>query len=109
MLIRLIFRKGDYHRYLAEFAQGDQRKISADKSLEAYKAATEVAGTDLAPTHPIRLGLALNFSVFYYEILNSPDQACHLAKQAFDDAIAGKPTCSRFVQSCSLSSQSSTP
>lgn len=48
-----------------------------------------MAQTDLAPTHPIRLGLALNFSVFYYEILNSPDQACHLAKQAFDDAIAG--------------------
>lgn len=83
-------RKGDYHRYLAEFALGDKRKVSADKSLEAYKAATEVATTDLAPTHPIRLGLALNFSVFYYEILNSPDQACHLAKQAFDDAIAGK-------------------
>lgn len=83
-------RKGDYHRYLAEFAIGDQRKDSADQSLEAYKAATEVATTDLAPTHPIRLGLALNFSVFYYEILSSPDQACHLAKQAFDDAIAGE-------------------
>ena len=83
-------RKGDYHRYLAEFAIGDKRKTSADKSLEAYKAATEVAQTDLAPTHPIRLGLALNFSVFYYEILNAPDQACHLAKQAFDDAIAGE-------------------
>lgn len=83
------FRKGDYHRYLAEFAIGDKRKESADKSLEAYKAATEVAQKSLAPTHPIRLGLALNFSVFYYEILNSPDQACQLAKQAFDDAIAG--------------------
>ena len=58
-------------------------------SLEAYKTASEVANTDLPPTHPIRLGLALNFSVFWYEILNSPDQACHLAKQAFDDAIAG--------------------
>ena len=66
----------------------DQRKNSADKSLEAYQAATEIAATELAPTHPIRLGLALNFSVFYYEILNSPDRACHLAKQAFDDAIA---------------------
>lgn len=85
----LPYRKGDYHRYLAEFALGDRRKQSADNSLEAYKNATEVAQTDLAPTHPIRLGLALNFSVFYYEILNSPDQACHLAKQAFDDAIAG--------------------
>ena len=52
--------------------------------------ATDVAQTELTPTHPIRLGLALNFSVFYYEILNSPDQACQLAKQAFDDAIAGE-------------------
>jgi len=86
--------KGDYHRYLAEFATGDKRKASADASLEAYKAATEVAHTDLAPTHPIRLGLALNFSVFYYEILNAPDQACHLAKQAFDDAIAELDTLS---------------
>ncbi|KAL2013077.1 hypothetical protein VTN00DRAFT_602 [Thermoascus crustaceus] len=86
--------KGDYHRYLAEFAVGERRKASADASLEAYKNATEVAQTDLAPTHPIRLGLALNFSVFYYEILNSPDQACHLAKLAFDDAIAELDTLS---------------
>ncbi|KAG7279966.1 hypothetical protein CRUP_025218 [Coryphaenoides rupestris] len=42
----------------------------------------------MQPTHPIRLGLALNFSVFYYEILNSPEQACKLAKSAFDDAIS---------------------
>ena len=56
--------------------------------------ATDVAQTELTPTHPIRLGLALNFSVFYYEILNSPDRACHLAKQAFDDAIAELDTLS---------------
>jgi 14-3-3 protein epsilon len=54
--------------------------------------------TELAPTHPIRLGLALNFSVFYYEILNAPDQACHLAKQAFDDAIAGMYLQNRNLQ-----------
>lgn len=80
--------KGDYYRYLAEFATGEKRDNAAENSLQAYKAASEVAGTELPPTHPIRLGLALNFSVFYYEILNSPDRACHLAKQAFDDAIA---------------------
>ena len=56
--------------------------------LMIAQTATDVAQTELTPTHPIRLGLALNFSVFYYEILNSPDRACHLAKQAFDDAIA---------------------
>lgn len=43
----------------------------------------DIALAELAPTHPIRLGLALNFSVFYYEILNSPDRACNLAKQVF--------------------------
>jgi len=86
--------KGDYYRYLAEFATGDKRQGCADKSLEAYQAATEVAATDLAPTHPIRLGLALNFSVFYYEILNAPDKACQMAKTSFDEAIAELDTLS---------------
>ncbi|XP_042046906.1 14-3-3-like protein C [Salvia splendens] len=80
--------KGDYHRYLAEFKTADERKDAAESTLNAYKAAQDIANTELAPTHPIRLGLALNFSVFYYEILNSPDRACNLAKQAFDEAIA---------------------
>ncbi|RRT51509.1 hypothetical protein B296_00036830 [Ensete ventricosum] len=81
--------KGDYYRYLAEFMTGNERKEAADKSLKAYEvAATSTAESDLSPTHPIRLGLALNFSVFYYEIMNSPERACHLAKQAFDEAIS---------------------
>ncbi len=50
-------------------------------SAAAYKEAFDIAKGQMQPTHPIRLGLALNFSVFYYEIMNSPDQACHLAKQ----------------------------
>ncbi|KAH9413703.1 hypothetical protein DERP_009407 [Dermatophagoides pteronyssinus] len=86
--------KGDYFRYLAEFATGNDRKDAAENSLVAYKAASEIATTELPPTHPIRLGLALNFSVFYYEILNSPERACRLAKTAFDDAIAELDTLS---------------
>jgi 14-3-3 protein epsilon len=80
--------KGDYHRYIAEFKTGAERKESAESTMVAYKAAQDIALAELAPTHPIRLGLALNFSVFYYEILNSPDKACNLAKQAFDEAIS---------------------
>lgn len=80
--------KGDYHRYLAEFKTGAERKEAAESTLLAYKSAQDIALGELAPTHPIRLGLALNFSVFYYEILNSPDRACNLAKQAFDEAIS---------------------
>ncbi|KAG1467926.1 hypothetical protein G6F56_004133 [Rhizopus delemar] len=89
-----VSRKGDYHRYVAEYATGEARKEAANSAHESYKSATEVAQVELATTHPIRLGLALNFSVFYYEILNSPDRACHLAKQAFDDAIAELDTLS---------------
>ncbi len=70
------------------------RKASAADALSAYESASTIAGQALAPTHPSRLGLALNFSVFYYEILNSPDRACNLAKSAFDDAIAELDTLS---------------
>ncbi|KAK4770948.1 hypothetical protein SAY87_031480 [Trapa incisa] len=80
--------KGDYHRYLAEFKIGDERKSAAEDTMLSYKAAQDIAAADLAPTHPIRLGLALNFSVFYYEILNQSDKACGMAKQAFEEAIA---------------------
>ncbi|KAF2286111.1 hypothetical protein GH714_010445 [Hevea brasiliensis] len=86
--------KGDYYRYLAEFQTGNEKKEIADQSLKAYQTALTTAESDLAPTHPIRLGLALNFSVFYYEIMNSPERACHLAKQAFDEAISELDTLS---------------
>jgi len=81
--------KGDYYRYLAEVASvsGDRTGVT-EASMTAYKEAFDIAKKEMQPTHPIRLGLALNYSVFYYEITNSPDRACHLAKQAFDEAIA---------------------
>ena len=80
--------KGDYYRYLAEVASGEKKNSVVEASEAAYKEAFEISKEHMQPTHPIRLGLALNFSVFYYEIQNAPEQACLLAKQAFDDAIA---------------------
>jgi len=79
--------KADYYRYLAEFAEGEQKDKHAGEAEGAYKNATEKASA-LAPTHPIRLGLALNYSVFLYEVQSKSQEACDLAKQAFDDAIA---------------------
>jgi len=76
---------GDYYRYLSEFkTETDEIKKNAEKH---YKEAMDVAEANLNETHPTRLGLALNFSVCYYEILKEPEKACDLAKKSFDAAI----------------------
>jgi len=80
--------KGDYYRYIAEYTEGEGKSKAANSAKEAYEDASKVAATDLVVTHPIRLGLALNFSVFHYEVLNNPEEACKMARQAFEDAIA---------------------
>merc|ERR1712048_1534340 len=80
--------KADYYRYIAEFSEGDKKSKAAESARAAYQEAHNVAEKGLAVTHPIRLGLALNFSVFQYEVLNNPDEACKMARTAFEDAIA---------------------
>lgn len=87
-LLRCPNRKGDYYRYLAEFSKGEPNDQSGTKSLDAYKWAYKHALTTLDPTHPTRLGLALNFAVYYHDIMDSPERACFLAKHAFDAAIS---------------------
>merc|ERR1712159_67893 len=87
--VLVFFRKmeGDYNRYGAEITTGDTRQAYKDKALAAYKTAEKTASEALPPTNPIRLGLTLNFSVFYYEICEQKDEASKLAKDAFEDAI----------------------
>ena len=80
--------KGDYLRYLAECLTDSKQKEIGNEAMAAYTAAIEVADANLKTTHPIRLGLALNFSVFHYEIMSNQAEACKLAKTAFDSAIA---------------------
>ncbi|KAK5855028.1 hypothetical protein PBY51_005168 [Eleginops maclovinus] len=79
--------KGDYFRYLAEVASGDSKTEIIKDSQGAYQEAFDISVEHMQATHPIRLGLALNFSVFFYEIVNSPEKACKLAKDAFDQAL----------------------
>merc|ERR1711865_933832 len=62
--------KADYWRYIAEFTSGDKKLEASSKAKLAYEEAQKVAEKDLTVTHPIRLGLALNFSVFQYEVLS---------------------------------------
>merc|ERR1712072_637799 len=87
--VLVFFQKmeGDYYRYGAEISQDDTRTMYKEKARKAYSAAQELADQQLPSTNPIRLGLALNFSVFFYEICEEKKQASELAKTAFDTAI----------------------
>jgi len=77
--------KGDYNRYIAEYAQGDQKEKVSQAALEAYGLASKDA-SNLSAIHPINLGLALNFSVFHYEVMGDHEKACTIAKDVLDVA-----------------------
>ena len=70
---------GDYYRYIAENAKGDALEDVKEKANAAYKEANEIT---LAACNPIKLGLALNYSVFNYEVLKDHKKACELADEA---------------------------
>jgi len=80
--------QGDYYRYIAEYKNDTNKTDAAEKARTAYEEAQKEAEKGLAVTHPIRLGLALNYSVFQYEVLGNPEEACKMARTAFEDAIA---------------------
>jgi len=77
--------KGDYNRYNAEYSSGDFKKQVSDAALHSYQQAT-VSAQKLSALHPIALGLSLNFSVFYYEVINDHQKACEIAKNTLDSA-----------------------
>lgn len=79
--------KGDYYRYRAEFTSGKEFEQATNLAEKAYKDAYEIAEKHIPIQNSIRLGLALNFSVFYYEIKLLKDEACQIAKNAFEEAI----------------------
>uniref|UniRef100_A0A7S3JJM1 14-3-3 domain-containing protein n=1 Tax=Euplotes harpa TaxID=151035 RepID=A0A7S3JJM1_9SPIT len=75
----------DYYRYIAESAKGDKLKEVSDLALENYNKAIEAA-KGLNSHNPIKLGLALNFSVFYFEVRDDKDEAIKLAEKALKEA-----------------------
>ena len=75
---------GDYYRYIAENAKGDNLEKVKQSALAAYNEANAIT---LPPCNPIKLGLALNFSVFHYEAMKNHKAACDLADQSLQDAL----------------------
>ena len=77
---------GDYYRYVAESARDDKLEVVKNGALEGYDQAKKLSES-LNACNPIRLGLALNFSVFYYEVMNDHKHACELGEKALADAL----------------------
>ena len=75
---------GDYYRYIAENAKDDRLEEVKNKANAAYKDANDI---NLPACSPIKLGLALNFSVFNYEVLKNHAKACELADTALQSAL----------------------
>ena len=83
--------KGDYCRYIAENVDGDTKKKYSDQGLSAYNAALDEA-KNIDYKNPVKLGLALNLSVFYYEVVGNKDEACKLAEDTLaksKEALSG--------------------
>ncbi|KRX03162.1 14-3-3 domain [Pseudocohnilembus persalinus] len=82
--------KGDYNRYLSEFTHGTKKKEYMKRAEEAYLSALEKLKADnsgFTKINPLLIGVALNCSVFYYEIKNDLQKACDLAQTTFDEAL----------------------
>ena len=77
---------GDYYRYVAESAAEDKVQAVRDGALKGYGAASQHAQS-LNACNPIRLGLALNYSVFQYEVMNDHKKACELGESALTEAL----------------------
>ena len=77
---------GDYYRYVAECADADKLESVKNGALENYQLA-QTSSASLNACNPIRLGLALNFSVFHYEVMNNHKQAIELGENALSEAL----------------------
>ena len=77
---------GDYYRYVAESATEGILEEVKKGALNGYQEA-ETLSKGLNACNPIRLGLALNFSVFYYEVMNDHKKACELGEAALSEAL----------------------
>lgn len=75
---------GDYYRYIAENAKDSTLEDVKNKAKAAYEQANQI---ELPACNPIKLGLALNFSVFNYEVLKDHAKACELADSALQSAL----------------------
>ncbi|XP_060561188.1 14-3-3 protein zeta-like [Ruditapes philippinarum] len=88
--------QGDYYRYISEFSRDTANDNVFENAKIAYAHAFELCRENLSPAHPLRLGIILNFSVFYYEILEAHETACDMVKESL---AAGEEDLHNITQS----------
>ena len=83
------FRMADFRRYICRAYGMDniEARLHSCLAFNDYMAAFRIASEWLNPANPNRLGLTLNFALFYHEVLGQDQHACHLAKFGFDEAV----------------------
>lgn len=79
--------QGDYYRYIAEITDNAEKTDATRSAKQAYEKGTKIAESMLPVTSSFRLGLALNYAVFYYEVMGSPPDAVRIGRKAFEDAV----------------------
>ena len=79
--------KADFMRYKCEISYGKELDDIISKTEKIYKEANDIANKELMISNSTRLGLALNYSVFFYDIKKMKEEAINIAKNAFDDAM----------------------
>jgi 14-3-3 protein epsilon len=72
---------------LCEILIENELQESKEECIKAYQKSSDIS-KDFSDFNPIKLSTALNFSIFYYDIMNSPETASKIAKFAFDSAIS---------------------
>ena len=76
--------KGDYYRRMAE-GEGNLKKEGIEGAKKSYDNALKYVKS-LGIINPIRLGLLLNLSVFYYEYLGNSKKAIEICKNAIKES-----------------------
>ena len=79
--------KADYYRYHCEFAENDAFEEAKDNAERIYKEAYDLALKEISIYNSVRLGLALNYSVFEYEIMDNKNDAYNIAQKAYDEVM----------------------
>lgn len=84
--------KADHYRYLAEITQGHQLYINKQNAFHFYKEAY-LKAENFDDLNSTKLNIALNYSVFLYEILNKRINSFFYAKEALYKALRALKNC----------------